>query len=287
MPNTRQNLSGKRIIVTGATAGIGEVTALELARKGAAVVLVSRNPEKCATTAERIRQETGNPEVDHLSADLSSQAEIRRLAAEFQSKYDRLDVLVNNAGAAFLERQLSVDGIEMTLALNHLSYFLLTHLLMDMLKASSPARVVNVSSNAHFKAALEFDNLQSGRSYSAYTAYKRSKFANILFTYELARLLRGTGVTANALHPGLVKSDIGKNVNWWVGLGWKIFTALSGGLTPEQGAQTSIYLASAPEVETVTGKYFVKQKETPSDPATYDQDAARRLWELSAEMVKL
>jgi NAD(P)-dependent dehydrogenase (short-subunit alcohol dehydrogenase family) len=175
----------------------------------------------------------------------------------------------------------------MTLALNHLSYFLLTNLLLDMLKASAPARVVNVSSNAHFKEALEFGNLQSWRDYYFYRAYKRSKFANVLFTYELARRMKGTDVTANVLHPGLVRTNIGKSINWWAGLGWYIFTRFAGGLSPEQGAQTSIYLSSSPEVQNTTGKYFVKCKEAPSGPATFDRAAAWRLWDLSAEMVKL
>jgi NAD(P)-dependent dehydrogenase (short-subunit alcohol dehydrogenase family) len=287
MQNTEQNLSGKTIMVTGATAGIGEATAQELARKGATVVLISRNPEKCAATAARIQQETNNPNVNYISADLSSQAQIHELVVQFLSRYDRLDVLINNVGAFFLERRLSIDGVEMTFALNHLSYFLLTNLLLDIIKASAPARVVNVSSNAHFKAALEFDNLQSWRDYFVYTAYKRSKFANVLFTYELARRIKGSDVTVNALHPGIVGTDIAKNVNRWVGVGWRNFARYSSVLTPAQGAETSVYLAASPEVETVTEKYFVKCKEAPSDPATYDRAAAWRLWEISAKMVKL
>jgi len=283
----KQDLSGKTIMVTGATAGIGEATVQELARKGASIVLVSRNPEKCAATAARIQQETDNPNVNYIPADLSSQAQIRKLVNQFLAHYDRLNVLINNVGAFFLERQLSVDGNEMTIALNHLSYFLLTNLLLDIIKASAPARVVNVSSNAHFKAALEFDNLQSWRDYFVYTAYKRSKFANVLFTYELARRLKDSGVTVNALHPGIVGTDIAKNINQWVGVGWQTFARFSRVLTPEQGAETSVYLAASPEVETVTGKYFVKCKGVPSDPATYDRAAAWRLWEISAEMVKL
>ena len=197
MPTGERNLSGKIIIVTGATAGIGEVTALELAHQGAAVVLISRNPEKCAVTAARIQQETGNPMIDYFAVDLSSQSQIRQFVRQFQNKYQRLDVLVNNAGAFFISRQLSVDGIEMTFALNHLNYFLLTNLLLDTLETSAPARIVNVSSNAHFNSALDFDNLQLEHGYTAFKAYGRSKFANLLFTYELARRLDGTGVTAN------------------------------------------------------------------------------------------
>jgi NAD(P)-dependent dehydrogenase (short-subunit alcohol dehydrogenase family) len=274
-------------MVTGATAGIGEVTALELARLGAAVILVSRNPEKCARTAARIREETGNRAVDYFAVDLSSQSQIRQFARQFLEKYPRLEVLVNNAGAFFLNRQLSVDGIEMTFALNHLNYFLLTYLLLDTLKASAPARIVNVSSNAHFNAALDFDDLQFAHGYSAFKAYGRSKFANLLFTYELDHRLEGTGVTANALHPGLVQTDIGRSAGRWLGWAWKIMTLFRKGLTPEQGARTSIYLASSPEVRGVSGKYYDQQKAVPSDPGTYDRDASQRLWEISEQMVGL
>jgi NAD(P)-dependent dehydrogenase (short-subunit alcohol dehydrogenase family) len=249
------------------------------------VVIVSRNPEKCAATADCIRSETGNPEVDFLAADLSSQAQIRQLVDQFKTKYNSLDVLVNNAGAVFTNRKLSFDGIEMTFALNHLSYFLLTNLLLDVLKNSAPARVINVSSNAHFDSPLDFDDLQLARGYTPFKAYGRSKFANVLFTYELVQRLQGSGVTANVLHPGLVQTDIGKSASWWLGLAWRMFIPLRRGLTPKQGAQTSIYLASSPEVEQITGKYFAKQKERPSDSATYDLESAQTLWNRSAQMV--
>ena len=281
------SLAGKNVIVTGATAGIGKVTALELARRGANMLLVSRNSQKCAVVRDQMRIETANPRVDYIATDLSSQSQIRQLAEQIKANYTHLDVLVNNVGAFFLHRTLSADGIEMTLALNHLSYFLLTNLLLDLFEANAPSRVVNVSSNAHFGARLDFDDLQLEQHYSPFKAYGRSKFANVLFTYELARRLQESGVTANVLHPGLVQTDIGKSICWWMGLGWKLFTLVRKGLTPEQGAQTSIYLASSPEVELLTGKYFVKQKAIPSDPATYDVAAARRLWDISAQMVGL
>jgi len=274
-------------MVTGATAGIGEVTAMELARRGARVVLVSRYTEKCAAAAERISIETGNQGVGYFAADLSSQAEIRQLVDKFNQKYNRLDVLVNNVGAVFTSRRLSVDGIEMTLALNHLSYFQLTNLLLDVLKASAPARVVNVSSNGHFGATPDYNDLQLENGYSAYKAYGRSKFANVLFTYELARRTQDCGVTANALHPGMVQTDIGKSASWWMGLAWKLIILFIKGLPAEQGAQTSIFLASSSDVEDVTGKYFANQKAIPSDPASFDLASAQRLWELSAKMVGL
>ncbi len=280
-------LAGKTCLVTGATAGIGEVTALELARRGAAVIVVSRNPEKCAAVVARLRAETANPAIDWLAADLSSQAQIRQLAAQFHARYARLDVLVNNAGAFFLKRTLSADGIEMTFALNHLNYFLLTHLLLDILQSSAPARIVNVASNAHLGAPLDFDDLQMKRGYQSFKAYGRSKYANVLFTYELARRLAGSGVTANALHPGLVQTSIGNSAGRLMGLGWKLATFFGKGLTPAEGARTSIYLASSPEVEGVTGGYFAREKTVRSDPGTYDEAAARRLWQISAGLVGL
>ena len=281
-------LSGKTILITGATNGIGREAARKLAQRGPTLVLVSRSEERCAETAERIRAESGNPQVEYLVADLSSQAQVRTLAAQFRARYKRLDVLINNAGGLFATRQLSVDGIEMTFALNHLSYFLLTNLLLDLLKDSAPSRIVNVASHAHFDAPLDFDDLEMARGYLVWKAYDRSKFANILFTYELARRLAGTGVTVNALHPGVVRTNIGKNANWLIGAFWTVYTRVTGGLTAEEGSRTTVYLAASPEVEGVSGKYFdEKQRIVPSDPATYDEEAARRLWEISAQMVGL
>jgi retinol dehydrogenase 12 len=298
---------GKTCVVTGATAGIGEVTARELARSGACVVIVGRSQQRCAWTAEAIRRDTGNPSVEHLVADLSSQAEVRCLARTFLERHRRLDVLVNNAGALFAHRRESIDGIEMTLALNHLAYFLLTGLLLDTLKASAPARVVNVSSRAHEDVpGLDFDDLQAraragsfwgyGQSrfasllftlfapmrHPAFLQYARSKLANLLFTYELARRLEGTGVTVNALHPGFVASRFmaGNGALGWFMRRWARLFAVSA----EEGAKTSVYLATSPEVAGVTGKYFAKQKVVASSPASRDEAAARRLWQLSEEL---
>ena len=272
--------------MTGATAGIGAVTAHELARMGATVVGVSRNPDKCAAVGERVKTETGNLEVEFLNADLSSQAQVRRLADEFKSKYSRLDVLVNNAGAYYFTRQECVDGIELTFALNHLGYFLLTNLLLDMIKASAPARIVNVSSDAHQSARMDFANLKGGGFYNSWAAYGQSKLANLLFTYELARRLDGTGVTANALHPGFVASSFAHNNGWLVAWGTKLAQKLAG-RTPEEGARTVIYLATSPEVEGVTGKYFVDKKAVASSPASYDKGVAKRLREVSEQMTGL
>ena len=279
------SLAGKVCMVTGATSGIGKVAARELAKRGAVVVVVGRNEARSKATVNQIRQQTANASVEFLLADLSSQQEIRRLAREFESRYPRLDVLVNNAGAIMLSRRESVDGIEMTLALNHLAYFLLTNLLLDTLKSSAPARIVNVSSNSHERAKLDFDDLQNRRRYWGFRAYAWSKLENILFSYELARRLEGTGVTVNALHPGLVGTNFLAN-NGALGRLLKMLVVIKG-ISPERGARTSIYLASSPELETVTGRYFFQEQEVPSSSASYDEDAARRLWQLSAEMTGL
>ena len=272
-------------MVTGATSGIGFVTAQALARQGTTVIVVARHPERGAATVSRIRQETGNPAVELLVADLSAQAQVRQLAREFQNRFSRLDVLVNNAGALFTRRQLSHDGIEMTFALNHLGYFLLTNLLLDTLKASAPARIVSVSSDAHRGAQINFADVHGQHRYSGWRAYAQSKLANILFTYELARRLQGTGVTANAMHPGFVATNFGSNNRGFMGLIVRVAKVVA--LSPEQGAQTIIYLASSPEVEGMTGKYFVKKKAVQSSRASYDVAAAQRLWQVSAEMIGL
>lgn len=280
------DMTGKVCLVTGATSGIGQATAHALARLGATVVILGRNPEKSAATVAQVNQACDNPNTDCLLADLSSQAAIRQMAQQFKERYQRLDVLVNNAGAVFMQRQESVDGIEMTFALNHLGYFLLTNLLLDVLKASAPARIVNVSSELHRKARLDFNDLQNTRRYRGMKAYHQSKLANILFTYELARRLEGTGVTVNALSPGLVATNLGMNnrglsplmkrlVDRWIGI------------SPEEGAQTGVYLTTSPQVERVTGKYFVEQEAIPSSPESCDEAIAARLWEVSAELVGL
>lgn len=276
-------MQGKVCLITGGTSGIGKSTAHELARMGATVVIVGRNAQKTSQVVEEIRRASGNNTVDSLLADLSSQQEVRRLANEFESKYSHLHVLLNNAGAVFMRRQLSVDGIEMTFALNHLAYFLLTNLLLDKIQASAPARIINVSSGAHTSGKIEFDNLQGERDYSS-RAYGNSKLATILFTMELARRLEGTGVTVNALHPGFVSTGFGENNPGFL---MKIIRAVVPLIarSPEKGAETSIYLASSPEVQSITGKYFVDRKVTQPDPQTTDSAVAKKLWDISAEMV--
>jgi NAD(P)-dependent dehydrogenase (short-subunit alcohol dehydrogenase family) len=280
-----ERMEGKVCVVTGATSGIGAVTAQALARQGATVVVVGRHAERSAATVRQITQATGNTNVTFLLADLSAQAQVRQLAAEFQRRFTRLDVLVNNAGALFTKRLLSADGLEMTLALNHLGYFLLTHLLLDTLKASALARIVNVSSNAHMGGQIDFADLQGERRYGGWRAYCQSKLANLLFTAELARRLDGTGVTANAVHPGFVATGFGRNNR---GLFARfIRLAQVAALSPEQGAATLIYLASSPEVAGVTGKYFVKKRQVKAAKAAYDHAAAQRLWQISEQLTGL
>jgi NAD(P)-dependent dehydrogenase (short-subunit alcohol dehydrogenase family) len=282
---TQPNLSGKTILVTGATDGIGLYTAEALAAMGARVILAGRNPQKTELTARTIIEKTANPLVDYLVADLSSQKDVRRMADEFKNRYDRLHVLVNNAGAVFMKRQLSVDGIEMTFALNHLAYFLLTLLLIDPIAAGSPARIINVSSGAHYGGRLDFNDLQNERSYNSWKAYSRSKLANVYFTYELARRLEGKAITANVLHPGFVATNFGKSNG---GLYRPLF-GLShlGAISPTEGAQTNIFLASSPEVEGVSGKYFERKQALLSSEVSYDANAARRLWDASLQLTGL
>lgn len=264
---------GKICLVTGATDGIGKVTVRALAERGATVIGVGRDPAKIKATIAEIGDTPGS--LEFLTADLSSQAQIRTLAEEFKSKYNRLHVLVNNAGALFTSYRESVDGIEMTFALNHLAYFLLTDLLLDQVTASAPARIINVASDAHQGSSINFDDLNQREGYSGWTAYGMSKLANIVFTYELARRLKGTGVTANAVHPGFVATNFQRAAG----------LSMRGPLSPEEGADTQIWLATSDDVEGITGKFFVRRRETRSSDGSYDEAVARRLWEVSARLV--
>jgi NAD(P)-dependent dehydrogenase (short-subunit alcohol dehydrogenase family) len=281
----KDNMNGKVCLVTGGTNGIGKSTAQELARMGAMVIIVGRDAQKTSKVVKEIRAASGNPSVGSMLADLSSQQEVRRLANEFRNKYSRLHVLLNNAGAVFMQRQLSVDGIEMTFALNHLASFLLTDLLLDTLKASAPARIINVSSGAHTTGKIEFDNLQGERGYSP-RVYENSKLANILFTMELAHRLEGTGVTVNALHPGFTATGFSKNNGKVMAALVSIFAPLVA-RSPAKGARTSIHLASSPSVAGMTGKYFFDSHVVPAAPQASDRAVARKLWDVSAELVHL
>jgi retinol dehydrogenase-14 len=278
-------LAGRTVLVTGGTNGIGRATAAGLAARGAQVAITGRDRARADAAAADIRAD-GGPPVDVFVADMSSQAEVRRLAAEVLAALPRLDVLVNNVGGFWNNRHVTVDGLERTFALNHLAPFLLTRLLVDRLIESAPARVVTLSSEAQRQGRIDFDDLQGERSWSGQRAYNQSKLANIMFTYELARRLEGTGVTANVLHPGLVRSGFGREEPGRI---QRVITPFAGLLmkTPEQGAGPPIHLASAPELDGVTGQYFRLRKPVRSNKRSYDEAAARRLWEVSAELVGL
>lgn len=278
-------MHGKICLITGASSGIGKVTALELARHGATVVMVCRNAAKGSAAQNEIQAASGNAAVDMLLADLSSMASVRELAETFQQQYPRLDVLINNAGIYRSRYTETSDGFEQTFAVNHLAPFLLTNLLRNLLIASAPARIITVSSEGHRWARIAFDDLHGKRGYNGMRAYTQSKLANILFTYELARQLAGTGVTANCLHPGGVATNFAKEDAGLFGI---MFSMMRPFLrTPEQGAETSIYLATASEVADITGTYFRDKRPARSSPSSYDQATWQRLWRVSAELVGL
>ena len=282
----KQSMRGKVCMVTGATSGIGQVTAAALAAQGAHVIVVGRNRAKAQQVVGEIRRQSGNDAVWYLLADFSDLQQVRELAAAFSAQYSQLDVLVNNAGTYFNTRHPAPGGVEMTFHVNHLAHFLLTNLLLDTLTASAPARIVNVTSRAHEYDNMDFDDLGFERSYFGMKAYARSKLANLLFTYELARRLAGSGVTVNAVHPGGVATDIWRTNFPVLGPAIKWVMSLFA-LTPEEGADTLIYLASSPDVEGVTGKYFVEREVIASSPLSYDEQVAARLWEVSEQLTRL
>ena len=276
-------MEGKTALITGATAGIGRITARELADDGAKVVFIARSRDKAEATLAWISGATGTRSAEYIVADLSVQAQVRAAAALFAARFGGLDVLVNNAGGTFQRRVETADGIEMTFALNHLAPFLLTHLLLDSLRKRSRSRIVTVSSHAHEGAAMRWDDLEGSRRYSGWRAYGQSKLANLLFTYELARRLATAGITGNALHPGFVATEFGKNNGPVMRVMMTIAHRL-GAISPEEGARTSVYLASSPDIQGVTGKYFVKCREAQSNAASRDVESMRRLWEISSSM---
>jgi NAD(P)-dependent dehydrogenase (short-subunit alcohol dehydrogenase family) len=279
------DMQGKTVLITGANQGIGKASAVVLGKLGAKLVLVCRSADKGRTAAGDIER-AGAKSVELLVGDMGSQADIRRVAAEVKAKHDRLDVLLNNAGVLVTSRRTTVDGIEETFAVNHLGYFLLTNLLLDLLKAGERSRVVSVSSEAHRRAKMHWEDLQfKTTSYSAFAAYGQSKLANILFTRSLARRLAGTGVTANCLHPGVIASGFGQTYGGVISLLIKVARPFM--ITTEQGAQTSVFLASSPDVEGVTGKYFDKCKERQPNRQALDDAAPERLWAVSEELTGL
>lgn len=279
-------MKDKVCLVTGATSGIGKATATALAARGAQVVIVGRRLPRIQAALKHIQSATGNDTVQYLQADFADLRQVAALAAAFKERFPRLDVLVNDAGAYFNGRHDTPYGVEMTFLVNHLAPFVLTNHLLDIIQSSAPARIVNVASGSHWQSTMDFDDLGFKRGYFGMNAYARSKLANILFTYELARRLQGSRVTVNALHPGYVATDIWRTNFPVVGPAFKWFTSLFA-LTPEEGADTVIYLASSPEVEGVTGKYFIKRQVMPSSPLSYDENVARRLWQESERMAGL
>jgi NAD(P)-dependent dehydrogenase (short-subunit alcohol dehydrogenase family) len=278
-------MGGKVVLITGGTSGIGKAAATALAGMGATVVITGRNEERGKRALQEIREESGNDGVELILADLTVQDEVRRLAEELRERHNQLEVLVNNAGLVLSERTETPDGIETQLAINHLAPFLLTNLLLDLLKESAPSRIVTVSSDAHRWAKIDLDDLQSRKRYRGMQVYGKTKLANIMFTYELAERLEGTGVTANCMHPGGVNTNFGNNQGGPMNLLFRIFKPFM--RSPEQGADTLIYLASSPEVKGMTGKYLADRKVKAASDAAYDETTRKRLWEASEELTGL
>jgi NAD(P)-dependent dehydrogenase (short-subunit alcohol dehydrogenase family) len=278
-------MDGRVCLITGASSGIGKATALGLANMGATVIVVGRDRSRGEATVREIKQKGGNNAVDLMLADLSSQESIRRLANDLMDRHQRLHVLINNAGVFISKRTVTVDGIETTLAVNHLAPFLLTNLLLDVLKASVPARIINVTSSGERSGTINFHDLQGEGRYSGFRAYNQSKLAMILFTYELARRLEGTGVSVNCVHPGVVATNLGRGSSGSSGLLLNLMRPFFS--SPGKGAEAPVYLASSPQVEGVSGKYFAKKTEARSSERSYDETVGRRLWQVSTELTKL
>ena len=281
-----KTMVNKICIVTGATSGIGKETAFALALKGAFVLVIGRNKKKCTAVVKRIKARTGSNLVDFACADLSDLKQVRKLADEINKNHPKIDVLVNNAGAYFKRgRYESADGFEMTLALNYLSPFLLTSLLLKGLKESKQGRIINVGSNAHFKGNINLDDLQSKDAYNGYNAYAQSKLALLLFTYELADRLKNTNITVNALHPGLVATNFGKNNGWLRFYVRRLIKRHE--INAQEGARTCIYLASSPDVVEISGAYFINEKPANSSEASYDTKLAKELWSVGENLTSL
>lgn len=278
-------IQNKRCLITGATSGIGEVAARELADKGGRITILSRNKQKCEKVVTSINEEVGGEQVDYIVADLSIMAEVRKAADEFLTRHQNLDVLINNAGAYFTDRHETPDGFERTFALNHLSHFLLTDLLLDQLKSDGPARIINVASDAHKGSKIQFDDLNRKEKYSGFQVYGESKLANIMFTYALDRRVNAENLTVNAMHPGFVATGFGKNNSLPVRILLSFLQLFA--RKPEKGAETIIYLASAGELSGKSGKYYVDKKPKKSSSASYNKEAQEKLWQISQDMTGL
>lgn len=280
------DLKDKICIVTGSNSGIGKVTALEIAKMGATVIMVARSKEKGEKALEEVKSLSGNKNIELMLCDSASQQSIRDFVEQFKAKYKNLHILVNNAGAAIPEKHLTKEGLESTFASNHLGYFLLTNLLLDLLKASAPARIVNVASDGHKMGHIDFDDLNyEHKKYNSTQAYCNSKLANVIFNKELAKKLKGTNVTANSLHPGVINSNFSAGANGIMKAFLKIFKPFL--MTVEKGAETQIYLATSPDVEGVTGEYFTKKRIASTTREAKDENIAKRLWEVSEKMVSI
>ena len=270
-------------IITGANSGIGKETALSLAKLGATVILLCRNYERGNIALKSIITESNNKNVELMLCDLSSQNSISDFISKFKNKYDSLNVLINNAGILLNKRTISVDGVENTFAINHLGPFILTNSLLDLLKSSSPSRIINVSSSAHYRANFDLDNMQGEKKYSSFEAYCKSKLYNVLFTYELSRKLAGSNVTVNCLHPGFIPTNLFANSSFFYKAIVKILSPIL--IDAKSGSKTSTYLATSKDVENITGKYFVKCKPKQSSKISYDKSASKNLWDISEKLV--
>jgi len=277
-------MTGKVCMITGANSGIGGETSRALAKMGATVVMAVRNREAGEEVRQEIAKETRNESIELMVADLFSIEEVRGLASDFKKTHSRLDVLINNAGGIFPKKEMTIDGLERTFALNHLAPFLLTHELLDRLKASAPSRIINVSSAAHLRGKIDFENLQSEKKYGQLGPYANAKLMNVMFTYSLARYLDGTGVTVNVLHPGVVRTRFGQND---ASRARKLMFRMFGPLlkSPEKGAETSIYLASSPEIKGANGEYFVNCKPKQSAVISYDEELQKQLWQRTEQLL--
>jgi NAD(P)-dependent dehydrogenase (short-subunit alcohol dehydrogenase family) len=278
-------MHGKIVMITGANSGIGKQTAKVLAEKGATIIMICRNRERGENALKDLKEKTNSDKIELILADLTDPTAIQNAVTQFKGKYDKLDVLINNAGLVLSKKTITSLGYEKTFAVNHLGHFLLTNFLLDILIKSAPSRIINVSSEVHSSAHLNFEDINLSSKYRGFRAYANSKLANLLFTYELARRLKGTGVTVNALHPGFVRSNFGRR-------GRKLYErilfdiARIFAISVKRGAKTSIYLASSPEVKNITGKYFVKLKLANSSKKSYDKKAQRKLWQVSEKAFK-
>ena len=280
-------MKGKTVLVTGSSSGIGFETAKALAEQGAEVILAARSEEKLKEAVAAIKAVTGNNKLKYYTADFSSQKSVRELAAKIKRDYTKLDVLVNNAGGVFPAFKLTEDGLETTIATNHFAYFLLTNLLLDLLKKADSARIVNVASDSHYKGKIDVESFKKDKGYFVMKAYEQSKLANVLFTAELADRLNGTRVTANSLHPGFVSTEIGnKGTQWYAKLVWTLATKIAA-ISVQDGAKTSVYLASSSAVNGVTGKYFDKSKLKEEAPLAKDKQLQKELWKVSEQLCPL